>query len=268
MKTSNHGARTTGAAEARPTPGLTPSAINQANAARRRTGLVRFLERHNLTPTELSRMIGQPSPNNFYNHVSGRSASLASETLERILACFPGETFEQLVGWPVRPVQRAEPGGNQVPLTLDACAGLWRKRPELPAVQQLTVTIPEGLPLPGPDGFAVRVGSPGAEGLYPVGTLLICGPLPAGQGPLPSGTRVIVRRENNRDHTVEITVREVVLDGEHAWLWPRSSHPEHQAPFRTRLPLFGTFPADRRSVATIPGRIIASWRPEPGAAAT
>ena len=262
MKTSKLGNRIAGAVAPSAMPRATPSVANQANAERRRSGLLGFLQRHAISPTELSRMIGQPSPNSLYNHLGGRSASLGVETVERILALFPGETFERLVNWPVPSAQHTEPGENQVPITLTACAGEWCKRPELTGLRRSTVTIPEGLPLPGPDGFAVQVRSPGAEGLYPVGTLLICGPLPVGREPLPSGTRVIVRRENNRDHTVEISVREVVVDGEHAWLWPRSSHPEHQAPFRTRLPLFGTFPADRRSLASVLGRVIASVQPE------
>ena len=149
-----------------------------------------------------------------------------------------------------------------------AWGGLGTKRPALHAMQRVAVPIPEGLPHPGPNGIAVRVGFQGAERLYRAGAVLDCQPLPADQGPVPTGTRIVLQREANRDQKVEIPVREVALDGEHARLWPRSTHPEHQTPIRTRWPAHGTFRADGRTMAMILGRVLASWQPEPGATAT
>ena len=113
MTTPNDDTRNAGAAEPCSVPGPTPAEISQANAERRRNGLVRFLERHHITPTELARMIDLPSPNAIYNFVAGRSASLNTETLERILASFPAETFDALIGRPTRAAKRPEPGDRR-----------------------------------------------------------------------------------------------------------------------------------------------------------
>ena len=268
MTTSNHTTRGAGAVGPCLVLGPTPAEISEANAARRRIGLARFFERNQLTPTELARAIGLPSPNVFYNLAAGRSKSICSKTLQLILDHFPHESFDALVGKPITLVDPIAPATRTVPQALEACAGLWRTRHALQALHRQAVPIPEGFPHPGAHGFAVRVGLQGAELLYPAGSLLVCAPLRADEEPLPTGARVILWRETNRDHKVEVTVREIARDGEHAWLRPRSTHAAHQAPIHSPWPITGTFPADKRTTATILGRVIAAWQPEPGTTTT
>jgi hypothetical protein len=65
---------------------------------------------------------------------------------------------------------------------------------------------------------------------YPDGTIILCirfGDL--GRNPI-SGDRVVCVRRN-RQGLVEATVKEFVIDDDgQPWLWPRSTHPEHQTP--------------------------------------
>ena len=268
MTTPKLGTRIVGTVAPCAALGPTSAEISEANAERRRYGFAQFLERNQLTPTELARAIGLPSANLFFNFAAGRSKSLSSRTLQRILDRFPHESFDALVGKIVAPVEPVERATRTVRQAFEACAGVWRSRRELQARHRQAVPIPEGFPHPGPRGFGVQVGSQGAELLYRADTLLVCAPLRTDEGALLTGARVILWREANRGRKIEITVREIVQDGEHAWLWPRSSLAAHQTPIRTPWPITGTFPADRRTTATILGRVIASWQPEPGATAT
>jgi hypothetical protein len=240
--------------------GPTPTERNAADAERRRAALRRFLAAHDITPTDLAKQVGLPTPNAIYNHLNGHSASLGLETIERILRAFPDTGFEDLIGWPSRRPARPEGPGDSLVVALEARAGVWRRKPELPESRQVRLVVPEGLPHPGSDGFAVRVFAPGADAIYRAGTLLACAPLPAEPRTLPPGTRLILRRQ--RDGKTEISVRQLVYDDEHAWLWPRSLHPEHQAPIRIRLPLFGVHPMPKGEFLTVAGHIVAAWQPE------
>lgn len=61
-------------------------------------------------------------------------------------------------------------------------------------------------------------------------TVVICVPLSDYNQEIEEEDHVIVRRVA-RDGLVEITVKELRLDSQgHAWLWPRSTDPQHQAP--------------------------------------
>lgn len=105
-------------------------------------------------------------------------------------------------------------------------AGSWR---------EVTLTDfghePETLPAPrsvvDSGAYALRVAGPSMDLLYPDGSFVVVQPWHG--GPLPFGKRVIVER--SRDGLIETTVKELVrgADGEPE-LWPRSSHPAHQAP--------------------------------------
>lgn len=70
-----------------------------ANGERRRGGLSGALELYRLTPAELAKRAGLPSPNLIYNFLKGYSEALSLETVERILTALPSLSFDQLVGW-------------------------------------------------------------------------------------------------------------------------------------------------------------------------
>jgi hypothetical protein len=64
----------------------------------------------------------------------------------------------------------------------------------------------------------------GAELLYPSEALLVCLPLDRFDRPLVSGNKLLLERV--RDNALEVTVRDLVLRGGEAWLWPRTTDPE------------------------------------------
>jgi len=239
----------------------------EARAEARRDSLRAILTRLDLTPTELARRAGLPNANIFFNFFNGRSASLSQATQDKILAALPGVTQEELTGrlsidaphqasslWAMSP-------GKWPVLTCEAEAGVWRRSAKLPPGKWLTVPTPKDLPSPGPAAFAVRLKGAGADRLYPPGTIAVCVPL--SELPVRSGCRVLVHCDDGRRH--ELTLRELVLEEGKAWLWPRSSHPEHQVPIAVPWPLYEPVPTMiglNEVLLSIEGVVTATWQPE------
>ena len=241
---------------------LSQSDVEAAHAARRRVGLQRLLDHHRITPTDLARDLGLTTPNAIYNFLAGRSASLSLDTIERILDLYPDISFTALIGKPDPSGKRARAMqglGDYLAVTLEARTGHWQRRAE-PRGKRVGFDLPGDFAGPGPGGFALRVREPGAELLYPAGSILVCRELPGDTSAVPDGSRVVLRVI--QDGRTEITIRELVRDATHAWLCPRTARPEHLAPIRVRGPLHGTFPVGKRGLGAVIGVVTASWRPE------
>lgn len=159
----------------------------------------------------------------------------------------------------VRVVDLLPPDGQTVGLvrvrvTGEVEAGVWKDAAEWPETEQYTIEVPAHGPTPGARRFALRVAGRSMDLLYPEGTLVICAPLAdVGRGPR-SGDRVIVERRC-ADGRIEATCKEYVIDDRgNAWLWPRSTAPEHQQP----IPL-----ADQDTIEVrLSALVIGSYRPE------
>ena len=96
---------------------------------------------------------------------------------------------------------------------------------------------------------------PGADLLYPDGSILLCHRLVAPNSDLIAGARYIVQR--CRRGKLELTVRELRrVDGQ-AWLWPCSTKPDHHEPLRLE-----TVDAATCGTVAIIGIVVASWQPE------
>jgi hypothetical protein len=121
------------------------------------------------------------------------------------------------------------------------------------------IPVPKGIVPSTGDLFAVRVTAPGAEHLFAAGTLLVCRRMPDFAADLADGTLVILRRRANG--TTRIEVREVAHFDGRLWLWPRSTHPEHQQPHPGPEPLCGSSRAPGGETITILGAVLASWQP-------
>ena len=238
-----------------------------AGGQTRRDALRAVLARLDITPTELARRAGLTNANSFFNFFNGRSASLSQATQDKILVALPGVTQEELTGrLPTDAPHRASslwaasPGKWPV-LTCEAESGVWRRSAKLPPEKWLMVPMPKDLPSPGPAAFAVRLKGVGADRLYPSGTIAVCVPL--SEIPVRNGCRVLVHREGGRRH--ELTLRELVLGEGKAWLWPRSSHPEHQVPITVPWPLYEpvtTLIGVNEVLLSIEGVVTATWQPE------
>jgi len=217
----------------------------------------------------LARRAGLSNANAFFNFLNGRSGSLSQETLDKILEVLPGVSPEELMArLPPDPAYRsaslwAGSSGGWPAILYEAEAGTWRRSAKLPPTRLAVVPMPADLPPPGPTAFAVRLKGAGAERLYPWGAIAICLPLSEMLPLVGSGCRILVRREKAGRH--ELTLRELVIEEGKAWLWPRSSHPDHQMPIAVPWPLSGPVAAGGdppEELVFIEGVVIATWQPE------
>jgi hypothetical protein len=109
--------------------------------------------------------------------------------------------------------------------------------------------------------FGARVCRPGAEYLYPDGTILIWRPMTRPDEQVPAGSRLIIQREQN--DRLEFTVREwAVEDGRTCLkayspiLVPVEPSPGPARRGRPRA-------SSRVGQPLVLGVVLASWRPEP-----
>lgn len=204
---------------------------SDTSAERRRQALRTVMLERELNARELGR-IADVNPNAIYNFLNRRAASLSPETIERLAAVLPGETVGSLQGLP--------DAGASPRLLIKSYvrAGEWRRTYELPEAQQ------ESLPFPLDAGdrmhgsYGVRVEAPGAEDMFPTGTILTCVPISRWESPVIAGMRVIVQAVQG--DSIEATVRDVTRapDGSF-WMRLRSSDPRFQTAVRLPAGNFG-----------------------------
>lgn len=133
-------------------------------------------------------------------------------------------------------------------------AGLFQEALEWPPDQQWEVSIPivssySTLPV-----VALEVRGPSMDALYPHGSIVVCVKfLDLGREPR-TGERVIVHRTMANGLT-EASVKEYRVDRDgQARLWPRSNHPDFQAPL--------TLSSNTEEEVTVTHLVIGSYRPE------
>lgn len=109
-------------------------------------------------------------------------------------------------------------------------AGHWREALEWPPAEQWEVFVPISATYSTLPVTALEVRGPSMDELYPHGSLVICVKLlDLGRQPR-SGERVVVHR-SQPNGLVEASVKEYRIDRDgQPRLWPRSSHPDFQAP--------------------------------------
>jgi hypothetical protein len=255
-KTPTSGRRSAPAPGSSRSPALRSTAADPVRAQARREALKDFMVQNKLTPSALARRIGAPNPNLFYNFLNGRSVSLSQQTLELIHEAFPGSHLgDRLDGRRTRQATCT--------LVAEARAGVGQSSFMLPADRRTELVLPPGIPHGGEGIFAVRVEAPGAEGLYPTGSILICRPFGHVWDAPPARPRVIVQRQIGAE--VEVTVRDLVIREDMAWLWPRSTHPDHQEPIPMRWPPREPVNPANTDGSAIVGIVLASWQPEAAA---
>ena len=119
------------------------------------------------------------------------------------------------------------PAGRRVKVIGEIAAGVWRETIELQDQYDVLVAVPkkfEHVPL---QGFVVRGES--MNKIYPDGSIVYVAPIHAVEGWPRSGQVVMVMAHEHG--MTEATLKEFVVDEKGGkWLWPRSDHPEHQAP--------------------------------------
>ncbi|HEY8343351.1 MAG TPA: helix-turn-helix domain-containing protein [Calditerricola sp.] len=229
--------------------------MKKAGSGEKRRKLLRTLmDEHGVTVAELARRAGF-SPNTLYNFFNGRSDSLNQETLDKISAAL-GLTGDSLSG--LAPALEAKKL-HFIKVVGEVQAGVWREATELlyEDFDEIQVPIPDRYKS---RAFGLITKGPSMNLLYPEGTIVVCVKLAEFDDAILSGDRVIVYRRQN--DLIEATCKEVVEQDGRIWLWPRSDHPEHQAP----LPLPNQTDDDLAHNDTdgiwIHAVVIGSYRPE------
>ena len=113
----------------------------------------------------------------------------------------------------------------------DVAAGVFKEALEWDEDQQYDVGLYRDDRFPGAPRFALEVRGNSMNRLYPPGSIVVCVKFgDIGRDAKP-GERVVVQRYAHDE--VEATLKELVQD-EHGrkWLWPRSTDPEFQQPWR------------------------------------
>ena len=240
----------------------TMSATARADAERRRTVLRQLLKRHNMRPADLARRAGLPTTNAIYNFLNKHSASLSQPTIEKIVAVFSDGAADALIIRPVTPSttilrnRQAPPGIAEVSVIAEARQGVRQPATAFMQTDHVTIWVPAALVQNRPRLFGVRVGRPGAEGLYPEGSVLICMGVPTLHPSLKDGQRVVVT--TTHDDGIEVTVRRVQVHESGTWLWPDTVDPRQQRPLLAPKP---TDTAENGDI-TVLGKVIATLQPE------
>jgi len=205
-----------------------------------------------MTPTDAARAAGMKSANAIFNFLNNRTKSLSQSTIEALVKVIPGATMAALTG--MEPSDAIGPVARPIQVRAVATAGLMQASFDLPASQQsqIVATVSDDMFAQGV--FGVEVRPPGAENMFPASTVLLCIPINAYEGVIGTGKRLILQRI--RGNKVEVTVREIVIEADEAWLWLRSSHPEHQSPIQIpwvpgQPPKAWRVDEDRYSVAAV-----------------
>ena len=232
------------------------------NVVRRRAGLRRLMQAKSINPTTLAHMIRAPTANALFNFLNGATKSLSLDAIERIMLAFPDVSFRDLVGIDTE-TSAADAGAASIStafVSVEARSAVWQPRFELQTDQWTTLVPPTLIGRHASELFGVRVKSPGAELLYPDGTLLVCQRLNAGDAKPQDGARYVV--QERRGKRFRVTIQEARLFGGQMWLWPHSAHPRHQTPTLLGSDLAASSSANSDPMISLKGLVIASWRPE------
>lgn len=174
----------------------------------------------------------------------GLPGSRVSELISGVRTLQVGEVTKvaEYLEWPPTRVLELEcrldlpqPVGSTIKVVGSVEAGIFKPAIEMPLDQQELIQIYE---LPGFERmpkFGLKVQGRSMDLVYKPGTILICVRLAEGMIELRPGMKVIAcRRDDAGD--IEATVKELVQEEDGSlWLWPRSSDPAYQQPWRLEV---------------------------------
>jgi SOS-response transcriptional repressor LexA len=103
--------------------------------------------------------------------------------------------------------------------------------------------------------YALKVVGPSMNLHYPAGRYVVVAPV--AEAGLREFDHVIVER--SRGDMIELTIKELVHDGNRVALWPRSDHPEHQTPIYLRAARSGAGEVRDQAAPRIIGIVVADY---------
>jgi hypothetical protein len=207
------------------TPKLRPVQISKAsalgdepNAEERRKALRTILANADMSAREAARAAELPNANALYNFFNGRSTSLSAETYRKLARVIPGATVASLQGLEMP----SSATHTTVHLKAEARVGAMRSTFELPLHEQTELAIPITAEERAAGAYAIVVRRPGAEEIYPEGTILVVMPVTSDLCTPANGRRFVLQRLSGCH--VEVTVREMTVADGKTWLSTRSSN--------------------------------------------
>lgn len=187
------------------------------------------------------------SPNAIYNFINDHSDGLDLKTYAKLARAAEVHVW-QLTG------EQPEPA---TPTTVWVAghveAGDFREAVEWDRAEWYAVDVPVPSRFQG-KAKALEVRGPSMNNAYPAGTVVIWVDM-LDFREARDRDRVIVY-SYGRDDQIEATVKELRTADGQQWLWPDSSHPEHQQPINPRMP------PERIKRVEVQGIVIGSYRPE------
>jgi hypothetical protein len=190
-------------------------------ADQRREAIKAFMKRRGLNPWRWGKLAGL-SDGTLRAYFAGDTAGLNNTTLEK-LARAADVTVAELLGETVPLDSIMVVGAVQ--------AGVWREALEWPESDWYPAPVAADRRFLAVPQFGLVVRGPSMNELYPDGSVVVCVKLiDLGRDPRPF-ERVVVQRR--ADDGYEATVKELRIDDRGgAWLWPRSTDPNFQQPWR------------------------------------
>lgn len=171
------------------------------------------------------------NPNTLYNFLNGRSDSLSQSTLEA-LAGAEGVPPSQLLGEGVVPLVS---GVRSITVLGTVQAGSWVDAIEWPEDERYSISVPL-IDAVYQDAYGLVVRGDSMDQIYPDGSIIFAVDIYRYKEKLVNKDIVICERSDSAGH-VEATVKELIFDPSGiAWLWPRSSSPQHQQPIQVSEP--------------------------------
>jgi repressor LexA len=145
-----------------------------------------------------------------------------------------------------------------VPVVGVVQAGLWQEAMEWDESDWYAVPAPVQKTHEGLRKWGLEVRGPSMNEIYPPGSIVICvKTIDLGKNP-ENGQRVVVQRTSS--HGIEATIKELRVDQDGVWwLWPRSTDPNFQQPWRLPSPPDQDGSDDEIRIVAV---VVASYRPE------
>lgn len=139
-------------------------------------------------------------------------------------------------------------------------AGIWRPAVIWPYDEQYIAPVAADPRYAQFPQFGLLVRGPSMNKIFPDGSVAICVNLiDLGRDPR-SGQRVVVQRRIATEDGYEVTIKELEKDAQgDYWLWPRSTDPNFQQPWKLRH----EYARDDNEDVQVAALVIGSYRPEP-----
>ncbi|WP_374139451.1 LexA family protein [Sphingomonas sp.] len=216
----------------------------ERNADDRREILRRFIVQRGLRIAAWAKQAGVDK-NSIYNFLNGHSQALDPRTYAKLARVV------EIPAWQISGDTPEAPSPTSIWVVGYVEAGVFREAVEWESSQWRAIDVPV------PSRFqhvskALEVRGRSMDLEYPEGSVVIWVDIINSRAPV-SGDHVIAYAYA-KDGSVEATVKELRVNDDQVWLWPKSSSPDHQVPINV------TEPPEGVSTIEIKGLVVGGYR--------